>query len=82
MSDVSAFDGRTQIWLDRMKKQTVKKDRHGNEFSLSPPIVRCGLCGRGIRGEGSELSENCAHNRINGALPCPMAVNHDGEAEA
>jgi hypothetical protein len=79
---LSAFDGRTQIWLDRISKQTIKKDRYGDEFTLSAPIVRCPLCGRGIRGEGSELAENCPHNRIGGALPCPMAVSHAAEVRA
>lgn len=74
---ISAFDGRTQVWLDRIQKQTIKRDRYGEEFSLSPPIVRCPQCNRGIRGDGSELSQNCPNVRISNALPCPMAVNHD-----
>lgn len=67
---VRAFDVPTQMWLERYKHT------HRDEVA---DAVRCPSCLRGVRnGSEADLAASCRNARPHSALPCPMAVNHDG----
>ena len=66
---VKAFDAPTQIWLERRK----------HTLDVVADAVRCPSCLRGVRnGTAADLAASCKNARPHSALPCPMAVNHDG----